>query len=541
MGDMDERVEQPITDDVPSQDGQYEIAVSDSGVFLKVLAPTGNGVPVREPAISADLQKREVKDYNMALVIRTVKEATGLPVEIAPPPTAEVEPEIQILVTRDRLEATLQVVLPKGSRPLLLDEVMDRIQQAGISYGIDLEGVQKAFQRPGLKMTCAAGLKAVDGTDAKITYCIDIENKGRPVEMEDGRVDHKNLNTFTTVRQEDIVAEKLPATAGTAGIDVLGQPIAAKHGRDIPLPVGKNVYTANNKAIASIAGQFVIINNKINIIPLIEVKGDVDFSTGNIDFVGSVIVRGSVQPGFTVKAEGNVEIMGTVSGGMIEGKNVTVRMGVQGMNRGHIKATETVNAKFIENATVYAGQDVIVSEVVFHSQIFAGKRVIVEGRRGLIAGGQVVAGEEIRAKVVGTHLAAGTDLEVGINPVLREEYQTLKKEVKKSQHNLEQAQKNLVILRAMDQNNMPSDKREMLLKLTKLQFHLAGQLETMRNRIIQIELDFEEMRNGKIKVADTVYPGVKILIGSVVKPIREIIRFASFYVEEGEIKVGTFK
>lgn len=525
-----------------SLDGYFEIAVSDNGVYLKVTPPQGKGSPVKEPAILAELQNREISDYKMASIMRAVKEANEIPIQIAPPPAPEAEPEIQVLVSRDRMEATLQIIMPKRSRALLFDEVIDKINRSGISYGIDLDAVQKAYQRPGLRVSCATGLRPCDGQDAHIHYHIDLENKGRPVELDDGRVDYKNLNVFTTVRQDEIIAEKIPHTSGTPGRDVLGQVVPAKSGRDILLPLGKNVYTSDHKKIqASIAGQLIIVNNKINVIPIIEVKGDVDLSTGNIDFVGNVIVRGSVQAGFTVKAEGNVEVSGTVSGGIVEGKNVTIRMGIQGMQRGYIKATESVIAKFIENATVHAGQDIIVSEVILHSKVFAGKKVVVEGRRGLIAGGQIVAGEEIRAKIAGTHLAANTDLEVGVNPMLREEYQHLRKEIKNAQSNLDQTQKALSILRSMDQSTMPQDKKDMLLKLTKAQFHLVGQVETMRNRMVEIELAFEEMRYGKIKIADIVYPGVKIVVGSLVRPIREVIRYSTFYVEDGDIKIGSFK
>jgi len=531
-----------IADATDSINGYFEVAVSDSGVFLKVFPPKGDGEAVKEPAIVTELHNRDIKDYNLTLIMRTVKEAAGVPVQVAPPPQPEAEPEVQVLVSRDRLEANLVIIVPKRSRPLLLEEVLDRIREAGVTYGLDMDAVQKAFQRPGLRTVCAKGLSPIDGKDAYIQYHVDLENKGRPLELEDGRVDHKNLNTFTTVRQDEVIAEKIPVVPGTAGIDVLGQPIAAKPGKDIMLPIGKNVHAVDNtKIVASIAGQLMIVNNKINVIPVIEVKGDIDFSTGNIDFVGNVIIRGSVQAGFTVKAEGNVEVSGTVSGGTVEGKNVIIRMGIQGMQRGYVKASENVVAKFIENATVYAGKDIVVSEVVLHSKLFSGKKALIEGKRGLIAGGQVIAGEEIRAKVAGTQLAATTDLEVGINPMLREEYQTLRQEIKKIQHNLEQTQKALLILKAMDQSSMPKEKQEMLLKLTKAQFHLVGQTETIRNRIAEIELAFEEMRYGKIKIVDVVYPGVKIVVGSHVKPIREVMRFVTFYAEDDDVKVGPYK
>ncbi|EAX48638.1 protein of unknown function DUF342 [Thermosinus carboxydivorans Nor1] len=539
---IEERLLERAIENTEVLDGYYQITSSDSGVFLTVFPPHGNGRPVSESVILEDLRRRDIKEFDLPIILRTVREASGLPVRIVPPSPLLAEPEIQVLVGRDRMEATLQIIAPKGSRPVTIDEVLEKIKQVGVTYGLDHSAIQKACARPGLKVVCARGLRPTDGQNAYIRYHVDLENKGKPAELEDGRVDFKSLNMFTIVRKGDLLAEKVPPTPGTPGIDVLGQPVPPKPGKDISPPIGKNVQMIDNgKIVATMSGHLIIANNKLNVVPVIEINGDVDLSTGNIDFVGNIIVRGSVQAGFTVKAEGDVEIAGTVSGGNVEGKNICIRMGIQGMNRGYIKATENVVAKFIENATVYAGSDVLVSDVILHSRISAGKRVVVEGRRGLIAGGRVFAGEEIRAKVTGTHLASNTDLGVGINPLLREEYQKLRMEIKKLEFTLEQTQKALGLLRAMDQTTMPKDKHEMLLRLTKAQFHLVGQVETMRNRINEIEFAFEEMRHGKIRVRDTVYPGVKIIIGSLVKPIRETLSFVTFYAEDGEIKVGPYK
>jgi uncharacterized protein (DUF342 family) len=113
-------------------------------------------------------------------------------------------------------------------------------------------------------------------------------------------------------------------------VDVLGQPIFPKPGKDMPMPLGKNVYADGNRIRAAIAGQLQLVNNKLHVSPVIEIKGDVDLSTGNVEFVGNVVVRGSVQSGFTVKADGNVEIFGSVSGGTVEGANIVIRMGIQG-------------------------------------------------------------------------------------------------------------------------------------------------------------------------------------------------------------------
>ena len=521
--------------------GLYEITADSKGVFLKVFRPFGDGTPVDENVIIAELVKRGCNNYNLELVIQTIAMAEGLPVAVAPPLAAET-PAIEISISRDCLEASVYIAESLGNkRDLSLDEVLAKLTDAGVVFGIDQAAVQEAVDMPGNKVICARALEPVHGIDAYIKYVIDLENHGRPMELENGRVDLKSLNIFTIVSQNELIAEKIPATPGTAGCNVLGQDIPPKPGRDIPLPLGNNVWASDNLIMAAIAGQVLVSKNKISISPVLQIKGDIDFSTGNINFVGSVIVKGSVQPGFSVIAQENIEVSGTVSGGTLEGKNILIHLGIQGMNRGHIKATENVTAKFIENASVTAGRNVHVQGSILHSRIIAGKKVIVEGRKGLIAGGHIIAGEEIRAHVIGTPTSVSMELEVGISPELREEYQKLSQESKKTQATQEQAQKALAILRAMDQTTMPPDKREMMLKLTKAQFLLVGQMETMRKRIAEIEKVFEEMFHGRVAVADTIYPGARVIIGSIVKPIREITRFTNFYAEEGEIRMGSYR
>ena len=313
-------------------------------------------------------------------------------------------------------------------------------------------------------------------------------------------------------------------------------------GKDIPLPIGKNVEIRDELiVVASLSGQFNYANRKISVLPIIEIKGDVDLSTGNVNFVGGVIVRGSVAEGFSVKAGENVEVHGSVCGGVVEGQNVFIKMGVQGMHKGRVQAEKNVVAKFIENAQVVAGEEVIVSEAILHSKVSAGKRIIVDGKRGMVIGGTITAGEEIRSKSLGTHMATNTEVEVGVNPMLREEHQALKRDLRKQELSLDQTQKALALLRSRDLNSLPPEKRDIMLKMTKAQFQLTGQVESMRARMVEIELSLEEMRNGRVRVMDTVYPGVKIVLGNLVKFIREPEKFVSFYAEDGDIHKGAYK
>ena len=184
-----------------------------------------------------------------------------------------------------------------------------------------------------------------------------------------------------------------------------------------------------------------------------------------------------------------------------------------------------------------AGRDILVRDGIINSQVSAGRNVRVEGGNGSVVGGMVSAGEEIYARSVGTSLSTGTELRVGVNPALREEYQHLRQEVKKAETNLDNIRKNLRQLQSMDRSHLSMEKKELLLKLTQGQFHLMGQTEALHRRINEIDMAFESMRFGRIKVHDRIAAGTKLIIGSLIKPLRDDFKYVKFYVDDGEIRM----
>lgn len=518
-------------------ENRYTIDSRSDGIYLSVALTSDDDKESLKKQIINDLKSLNIDDYDEKLLGETIENGSNQFVKIS----ALTEPNIQVIVSRDKMQASFEILSDKKARKATVEDVLKKLKDAGVVYGIDEDKIKMVISRRGNSAVCAYGKSPVDGTNAYIRYLYNEKATGKPKEMENGRVDYKSLNLFTSVMEGDVLAEKVLATQGEPGINVLGEKVPAKPGKDIPIPRGKNIIVEDNKLIAGISGQLRFVEGKISVVAVIEIKGDVDLSTGNIEFIGNVIVHGSVQNGFSVKAEGNVEIHGTVSGGTVEGNNIIIRSGIQGMHNGYVKAAEDVKAKFAENAIIYAGRDVIISDVVLHSRVNAGRYVLVETGKGLIAGGKIIAGEEIKAKIAGTSLSPSTVLEVGVNPLLREEYNKLKTNYKKMETSLEQTVKSLAVLKSIDPLKLPENRKEMMLKLTTAQFQMAGQLENMCKRMAEIEEKFESMRHGKIQVSEVVYPGVKIVIGTLVRPIREIISYATFYAEDGEIQISSFK
>src|SRR5690606_11485656 len=111
---------------------------------------------------------------------------------------------------------------------------------------------------------------------------------------------------------------------------------------------------------------------KINVFPVYEVNGDVDYKVGNIDFNGTVVVRGSVLPGFRIRSNGDIRIIGTVEGAFLEaGGSIEVTEGVVGQNKGKLYAGRNVKCSFVQDAMITAGEDVLVAQSIMHSHIKA--------------------------------------------------------------------------------------------------------------------------------------------------------------------------
>ena len=72
--------------------------------------------------------------------------------------------------------------------------------------------------------------------------------------------------------------------------------------------------------IAARSGHLEFANNAFHVRPVLEIKGDVDYGTGNIDFNGDVHIFGDVREGFDVRATGTIIINGLVEAATVEEK-----------------------------------------------------------------------------------------------------------------------------------------------------------------------------------------------------------------------------
>jgi uncharacterized protein (DUF342 family) len=319
------------------------------------------------------------------------------------------------------MEAYLLIEPPGngGSWPLL-EEAVDKIKEDGLSE-FDLKAVEDAIERHIVtQVLIAKGTPPIHGqdTDLKIHYeIIDLHKfyiEGL-IENEHHRVDYHEVKTINSVEKGTLVAERITATTGTDGVDIRGRVIPANPGKEKEIKLGKNVSwdETGTKIYAASPGKLILINNCLNVLPVHEVEGNVNFHTGNIDFAGNLVVHGDVENGFKVRADGDIIIMGNVDAADITaGGKLSIKGGVFGMDKSRIECGGDFYAKEIERVNLNSRGTVTIKDAIMHCQVMAEYKVIVEGGKGWIVGGTIQAGEYIEANIIGSRLGTITELEV---------------------------------------------------------------------------------------------------------------------------------
>lgn len=387
----------------------------------------------------------------------------------------------------------------------------------------------------------AMGQAPAPGKDGYIKFAYDMETRNRqPAELEDGKVDFKEVVKLKNVKRGQLIAERFEAKEGPKGKTVTGEDIPAKLGKQARFKIGKNVVVNGDQTAmyAAIDGLITMTDKeKINVFPVYEVNGDVDYRVGNIDFVGTVVIRGNVLSGFRIKASGDIRIIGGVEGAELESEgSIEITGGILASNKGFVKAGCNVRSSFIQDGIVIAGEDVLVSQSIMHSNVKAGKSVICSGAKGLIVGGQIQAGELVRARNIGNSMSTATSIEVGVNPQYRTELLELRTKLKLALENLDKTDKALIILDQLAAaGHLTPEKLALRVKLNSTKRQTLSDNADIKLRILELEKTLDETDRSRIDVSNTVFGGTKIVIGRYTKFVKDASQRVTFRYMEGDI------
>lgn len=345
----------------------------------------------------------------------------------------------------------------------------------------------------------AKAVEPVPGEDTCFEMLVDACKDLQLTEDERGRVDLHQLHEFLVVEPGTPLLRRIPATSGQPGINVIGEELPAKPGRDLELSKdSEGVLTSPedpNLLVAEIKGHPVAIARGVRVDPTLRVK-NVDLSTGDIDFDGSLEVTGDVTSGFVVRATGDIFIRGVVEKAEVEArKNLTVLGGVIGEDLGraadkqlilrtHLRAGGDVAAKFVNLADVVAMGDIVVREYAMQSHLRAGNAISLgqAGGKGCLIGGRAEAVHSLQANVLGSDASVATDVRIGKPNPKRRLLEALKQAVLQSEHNI---QKLAHMLETVEQRSASSGPSPEKLAKIRLTLDALGKRRTRIQEIIQ--------------------------------------------------------
>ena len=552
LQDEQESPDQSLPEAVLNRDGKAQVRIYNTGVYLNVKPHSGIGLPVDIHAVKEKIKNAGVRKFDEKRVERIVKESKGKPVKIAEwVPNPDADSTISVEVSPDEMEAYVKVAAPRpGGRHLKVDEVIKALKHFGVVFGYERDVIDKILEDEsyGQQTLIAKGQDPKNGKDGYIDYKVRIEKKVEFKQDEQGRVDFLSKGTVENVVKGQLLAKLIPPQKGVPGRSVTGKLTPAENGKGKELKRGKGTVLSedNSSLIAEKNGQAVYIGGKLHVEEVLTVSGDVGLDSGNIMFLGSVVVLGSVSDNMEVNAAGGIHVGGSVQKAQIEAKSdVVIRGGVQGRDKAKIESTNgSVFAKFIQNTKIIAEEDVIVSEAIIHSQVQAVGKVVCNGRRAQIVGGEVLAGSEVRAKQLGAQASTPTSVVVGMNPKILQQQRdmlSLAEEIvaklKKGEQNIRTLKNQKMIAGAA----FSREKEKMLSQIINAQERLEAQLQEIEEEKVQLQGYVTQLsEKGAVHVEKMLYPGVKIEINDALFVARDEYTRVTLIEEKGKIKIIPF-
>lgn len=443
----------------------------------------------------------------------------------------DVDWTMQLLVAPDRLAASLQVDVRGAGRECPPHRIVEFVQRSGIRLSADesrelLRRAETTIRHgtPNNPVRVAAGHAPQPGS-REIIWHISLEHKRLPEGRSRATVDTRDVSHYVSVSAGQKLCE-VRIKEAVDGRDVFGEPLPCPpdpSARSGPLlTTGEGVAFAEDGCTV-VAQQDGCVQWKaavLSVTRVLEVKGNVDFKTGNIDFNGEVAITGDVLPDFAVKAAAGVKVGGMVERASIEaGESITIKGGVAGRNRAKLKAGGTLEARYLHMITVDSGDNVVVHTEVLESDVTAGRDVLVE--RGAIIGGVVRARGNVRAGLVGSDLGVATTIIAGRD-------NDAQKELQEAQRALERLHEKIVNdehaigLFANARGGLSAlspSKQQMVATLRGQLSERQEAFATQTKHVTELKEAFAE-RGGTVTVNQRIFPNVTIRIGEYSRTIN---------------------
>ncbi|MDR1349271.1 MAG: FapA family protein [Zoogloeaceae bacterium] len=443
-----------------------------------------------------------------------------------------VDAQFKLRMSGDAMEVTLDIMPAQGGAALTRQQALQALAEKGVKKGFLPESLRQALEWAGTatettlqSFVIARGQPPEMGKDSVFERLIPEIRDRRPKISAQGLADYREMGEIPAVSPGDALVLRHPPTAGVPGYTTLGADIAAKPGQALAFAdklAGVEKSPDNpDLLIASITGQPVMVERGAQVEPVIILPA-VDMASGNVEFAGSVRVKGDVAAGMTIKAGGDIEIGGMVENATLEaGGSILVKGGILGADQesgaAHvIRAAQDVQAAYAQKARIEAGENILIADMAMQCELIAGQHIkLGHGKKGCLIGGRAQAMLSVTAKVLGSPNRIRTLCQIGVDPGLAKQAKELAAERSGYENQLLEYSK----LLAFAAKNPARLRPEQVEKVRAMNANLSADIARLREDEDALAAQIALAQDARVVAEESLYEGVEVRCGHLCYPV----------------------
>jgi len=350
-----------------------------------------------------------------------------------------------------------------------------------------------------------------------------IDAEPTPRKIDADQVDFHARCRLALVKAGQRIGRIVPPRHAVHGTDLFGKTILAK-GKPAELAPGQGVELGDDgeTLTATRAGLVHIREGSVEIAQVVEIPGDVDFTTGNIDAECDVSIKGTVRDLFEVRSTKAISIGGAIESARVEADgDIEVGGGIAGRERGVIRAGGRVVCRYCDGADVEAKGDITIVKEAIGSTLHTRGRLAIP--RGPLIGGRAYARLGAEIHEIGSDADVPTELIIGLDPAVLAKAYLVDLEVARRREATERTHEALAPLLAEAKRLSPEQRARatQLVQEMKTLQESVDELAARKERMLQA---YRPPQEPILEVIDCLHPRVTLIFEDLKFVARELIK-----------------
>jgi len=313
------------------------------------------------------------------------------------------------------VEALTKVIQDKG---IVLEDGLPSVLQKLLAQFASKPGKYDAI--------VAKAVPAVNGDDGSVLWqpgCDPQAPTGQS-KAEGNKIDFYNQARYIAVTAGMHIATIHAPTPGTSGRDITGKVLKAAPGKPCQFKCDPSVKVeTDGKVTAGVDGILQSRDGFIKVLPMFEIPGAVDFSTGNIMFKGCVVIRGDVRDRFIVRADQDVTVHGLIGAAtIICGRNFFAHCGMAAHEHGCLFVGGDAQVGYLKNGHGLINGSLLARRELINCDLAIGRDVVCDASS--VIGGTLAIGGKAIIGTLGSPTCAATTIIFGTHPCQQEAART---------------------------------------------------------------------------------------------------------------------